>query len=34
MTLEQSQAKHVQPGQGTTFRTRGDVFFNSVFHSS
>ena len=30
MTLEQSQAKHVQLGQGTTFRARGDLFFFKV----
>ena len=30
MTLEQSRAKHVQPGQGTTFRARGDLFFFKV----
>ena len=27
MTLERSRAKHVQPGQGKTFRARGDLFF-------
>ena len=30
MTLEQSRAKHVQPGQGKTFRARGDLFFWKV----
>jgi len=30
MTTEQSRAKHVQPGQGTTFRARGDLFFWKV----
>ena len=30
MLLEQSRAKHVQPGQGKTFRARGDLFFFKV----
>jgi mannose-6-phosphate isomerase-like protein (cupin superfamily) len=30
MTLEQSRAKHVQPGKGKTFRARGDLFFFKV----
>jgi mannose-6-phosphate isomerase-like protein (cupin superfamily) len=30
MTVEQSRAKHVQPGQGKTFRARGDLFFWKV----
>ena len=30
MTTEQSRAKHVQPGQGKTFRARGDLFFFKV----
>jgi mannose-6-phosphate isomerase-like protein (cupin superfamily) len=30
VTLEQSRAKHVQPGQGKTFRARGDLFFWKV----
>ena len=30
MPLEQSQAQHVQPGQGKTFRARGDLFFFKV----
>ena len=30
MTLEQSRAKHVQSGQGKTFRARGDLFFFKV----
>jgi quercetin dioxygenase-like cupin family protein len=30
MTTEQVQIKHVQPGQGKTFRARGDLFFFKV----
>jgi hypothetical protein len=30
MTLEQSRAKHVQPGQGKTFRARGDLFSGKI----
>ena len=30
MTTEQSTTKHVQPGQGKTFRARGDLFFFKV----
>ncbi len=31
MTTEQEpRAKHVQPGQGKTFRARGDLFFFKV----
>jgi mannose-6-phosphate isomerase-like protein (cupin superfamily) len=30
MTTEQSRAKYVQPGQGKTFRARGDLFFFKV----
>jgi mannose-6-phosphate isomerase-like protein (cupin superfamily) len=30
MTVEQSRAKHVQPGQRKTFRARGDLFFWKV----
>ncbi|MDQ3861399.1 MAG: cupin domain-containing protein [Actinomycetota bacterium] len=30
MTTEQSRAKHVQTGQGKTFRARGDLFFFKV----
>jgi len=30
MKTEQSQAKHVQPGEGKTFRARGDLFFFKV----
>src|SRR5215210_8472383 len=30
MTTEQSRAKHIQPGQGKTFRARGDLFFFKV----
>jgi mannose-6-phosphate isomerase-like protein (cupin superfamily) len=28
--IDQSQAKHVEPGQGTVFRARGDLFFFKV----
>jgi mannose-6-phosphate isomerase-like protein (cupin superfamily) len=30
LTVEQSRAKHLQPGQGKTFRARGDLFFFKV----
>jgi mannose-6-phosphate isomerase-like protein (cupin superfamily) len=30
MTTQQSRAKHVQPGQGRTFRARGNLFFYKV----
>jgi mannose-6-phosphate isomerase-like protein (cupin superfamily) len=30
MMTEHSRAKHVQPGQGKTFRARGDLFFFKV----
>jgi quercetin dioxygenase-like cupin family protein len=30
MTTELSRAKHFQPGQGKTFRARGDLFFFKV----
>ncbi|HZB97412.1 MAG TPA: cupin domain-containing protein [Candidatus Sulfotelmatobacter sp.] len=30
MTIEQSRSKHLAPGQGKTFRARGDLFFFKV----
>ena len=30
MTTEHSRTKHLRPGQGKTFRARGDLFFFKV----